>query len=119
MRFLNEAVLLLRESIESLEQAGTPSGFAEAMEKLMGLSEQQAALNQATQMSLEAGMQPGAAGWGRDQQRQMAQLAERQRQMVSLLPVCQAPSTPMTSSCASLQNGRVSGWRNHGLVGGV
>jgi len=85
MRHLNEAVLLLRESMESLEQAGTPSGFAEAMQKLMGLSEQQAALNQATQLSLDPGAQPGAAGWGQDQQRQMAQLAARQRQIYQAL----------------------------------
>lgn len=85
MRYLNEAVLLLRESIDSLAQAATPTGFAEAMQKLMGLSQQQADLNQATQQSLEPGMQPGSAGWGMEQQRQMARLAARQRQIYQAL----------------------------------
>ena len=80
--YLNEAIALLRQSADNLEQAGSPSGFAEAMQKMMGLSEQQAALNQATQQALAEGSQPGRQGRGRsDLRQQMARLAAEQRRI--------------------------------------
>jgi hypothetical protein len=59
MGYLNEAVLLLRESLDNLAQSRMPSGFAETMQKMMGLSEQQADLNQATQQTMQQGRQQG------------------------------------------------------------
>ncbi len=53
MRYTNETVLLLRESLDNLSNASMPSSFAEAMQKMMGMSEQQAALNQAGQQALD------------------------------------------------------------------
>ena len=58
MGFLNQAVLLLRRSVENLQEARTPSSFGEAMEKMMALSEQQAALNEATRQAMQPG--PGS-----------------------------------------------------------
>lgn len=86
VQHLNEGALLLRESVENLEAARMPSSFAEAMEKMMGLSEQQADLNQATQQSMAPGRQPGQTG--RQQPgfgEQMTRLAARQRQIYQAL----------------------------------
>ena len=58
MGFLNQAVMLLRRSVGNLQEARTPSSFGEAMERMMALSEQQAALNEQTRRA----MQPGARG---------------------------------------------------------
>ena len=58
MGYLNQAVLLLRRSVDNLREARTPSSFGEAMERLVALSEQQAALNEATRQA----MQPGSRG---------------------------------------------------------
>ncbi|MDP6017725.1 MAG: hypothetical protein QGI32_16635 [Candidatus Latescibacteria bacterium] len=83
--FLNEAVMQLRQSVDNLEQAGTPSAFGEAMEKMMGLSQQQMNLNQATQQALQDGTQPGRQGQrggGRDS---LPRLAARQRQIYRAL----------------------------------
>ena len=60
--YLNEAVMQLRQSVDNLSQAATASAFGEAMEKMMGLSQQQMALNQATQQALQDGSQPGPSG---------------------------------------------------------
>ncbi len=54
MRYMNEGVMLLRQSQQNLAQSSMPSSFGEAMQKMMGLSEQQAQLNQATQQALDA-----------------------------------------------------------------
>ncbi|MGB1717135.1 MAG: DUF4175 family protein [Candidatus Latescibacterota bacterium] len=62
MRYANETVVLLRESLNNLSNASMPSSFAEAMQKMMGLSEQQAQLNQAAQQALA---QAQAQGQGR------------------------------------------------------
>lgn len=62
MRFANETVVLLRESLDNLSNASMPSSFAEAMQKMMGLSEQQAQLNEAAQQALA---QAQAQGQGR------------------------------------------------------
>ncbi len=59
MRYLNESVLLLRESLDNLSNASMPSSFAEAMQKMMGLSEQQAQLNQAGQQAMAMAQQQG------------------------------------------------------------
>ena len=60
--YLNEAVMQLRQSVDNLSQAATASAFGEAMEKMMGLSQQQMALNQAMQQALQDGSQPGPQG---------------------------------------------------------
>jgi len=84
--YLNEAIAMLRESAENLDQAASPSGFAEAMQKMMGLSEQQAALNQATQQALGQASEPGQQGRGRpDIGQQMARLAAEQRRIFRAL----------------------------------
>ncbi|MFH1570380.1 MAG: DUF4175 family protein, partial [Gemmatimonadota bacterium] len=84
--YLNEAIEMLRQSARNLEQAAAASGFAEAMQKMMGLSEQQAALNQATQRAFAAGVEPGMEGRGNPDQRQdMARLAAEQQRIYRAL----------------------------------
>jgi hypothetical protein len=78
MRHLNETALLLRQSMENLAKSQTPSSFGEAMQQLLGLSEQQAKLNQATQQALGQGMEPGNRGRGRDPRLEMNRLAAEQ-----------------------------------------
>ncbi len=86
LKSMNEAALLLRESADDIRNSRTPSGFGEAMEKMMGLSEQQAALNQATQESLGQGTQLGKEGRpGQDWRSQMGRLAREQRRIQSAL----------------------------------
>jgi len=83
---MNEAAMLLRESADSIRKSRSPSGFGEAMEKMMGMSEQQAALNQATQESLGQGTQLGREGRaGQDWRAQMSRLAREQRQIQQAL----------------------------------
>ena len=82
--YLNEAANMLRRSIEDVASSFMPSGFAEAMEKLLGLSEQQAALNQATREALEG--QDGEGGRrGADARAGMARLAAEQRRIMQAL----------------------------------
>lgn len=82
---LNEAVRMLRESASDVSQAQMPSGFAEAMEKMMGLSQQQAALNEATQQALQQqGRQQGEGGRG-SMDEMMARLAAEQRRIQQAL----------------------------------
>ncbi|MFT5087049.1 MAG: hypothetical protein ACI906_004109 [Candidatus Latescibacterota bacterium] len=85
MRYLNESVVLLRESLDNLSNASMPSSFAEAMQKMMGLSEQQAQLNQAGQQAMADAMaqgpgkpQPGLDG-------QLRRLASEQRRIYQAL----------------------------------
>ncbi len=78
MRYLNETVLLLRESLDNLAKAQTPSAFAEAMQQLLGLSEQQSQLNQASEQAL--GQMPGPA-----LQQQIARLSARQQGLMQAL----------------------------------
>jgi hypothetical protein len=86
LKSMNEAALMLRESADDVRKSRTPSGFGEAMEKMMGLSEQQAALNQATQESLGQGTQVGKEGRpGQDWRSQMGRLAREQRRIQSAL----------------------------------
>ncbi len=86
MGYLNEAVLLLRQSADNLARAAMPSGFAEAMQKMLGLSEQQAALNKATQQMLADGSGMGQRG-GRaaDLREQMKRLISEQRRIYNAL----------------------------------
>ncbi|MEW6751938.1 MAG: DUF4175 family protein [Candidatus Latescibacterota bacterium] len=79
MRHLNEAVLQLRQSLDNLARSSMPSSFAEAMQKMMGLSDQQTQLNQATQEVFALGQVPGQG----DQQlmAEMRRLAATQRQI--------------------------------------
>lgn len=78
MRYLNETVLLLRESLDNLAKAQTPSAFAEAMQQLLGLSEQQSQLNQASEQAL--GQMSGPA-----LQRQIARLSAQQQGLMQAL----------------------------------
>lgn len=81
MRYLNEAVLLLRESLDNLAKAQTPSAFAEAMQQLLGLSEQQSQLNQASEQAMgQMGQMPGP-----EQQRQIARLTAQQQGLMQAL----------------------------------
>ena len=78
MRYLNETVLLLRESLDNLAKAQTPSAFAEAMQQLLGLSEQQSQLNQASEQAM--GQMPGSG-----LQQQIARLSAQQRGLMQAL----------------------------------
>ena len=78
MRYLNETVLLLRESLDNLAKAQTPSAFAEAMQQLLGLSEQQSQLNQASKQAM--GQMPGPG-----LQQQIARLSAQQQGLMQAL----------------------------------
>ena len=78
MRYLNETVLLLRESLDNLAKAQTPSAFAEAMQQLLGLSEQQSQLNQASEQAM--GQTPGLG-----LQQQIARLSAQQQGLMQAL----------------------------------
>ena len=78
MRYLNETVLLLRESLDNLAKAQTPSAFAEAMQQLLGLSEQQSQLNQASEQAM--GQMPGPG-----LQQQIARLSAQQQGLMQAL----------------------------------
>ena len=75
MRYLNETVLLLRESLDNLAKAQTPSAFAEAMQQLLGLSEQQSQLNQASAQAMSQRPGPG----------QIARLSAQQQGLMQAL----------------------------------
>ncbi|MDE2704984.1 MAG: hypothetical protein OXI35_07950, partial [Gemmatimonadota bacterium] len=76
--YLNETVLLLRESLDNLAKAQTPSAFAEAMQQLLGLSEQQSQLNQASEQAM--GQMPGSS-----LQQQIARLSAQQQGLMQAL----------------------------------
>ena len=78
MHYLNETVLLLRESLDNLANAQTPSAFAEAMQQLLGLSEQQNQLNQASEQAM--GQMPGPS-----LQQQIARLSAQQQGLMQAL----------------------------------
>ena len=78
MRYLNETVLLLRESLDNLAKAQTPSAFAEAMEQLLGLSEQQSQLNQASEQAMSQQLGPA-------RQRQIARLSAQQQGLMQMI----------------------------------
>ena len=115
MRYLNEAALLLRESLDNLAQAQTPSAFAEAMQQLLGLSEQQSQLNQASQQAL--GQMPGPS-----LQQQIARLRAQQQGLMQALDEIarslrghrgaqqrvQAIQEEMRAVLADLQRGRLT-----------
>ena len=75
MGYLNETVLLLRESLDNLAKAQTPSAFAEAMQQLLGLSEQQSQLNQASEQAMSQMPGPG----------QIARLSAQQQGLMQAL----------------------------------
>jgi hypothetical protein len=85
MRHLNETILALRQSMENLAKSQMPSSFGEAMQQLLGLSEQQAGLNQATQQALGQGMEPGQRGQGRDPRLEINRLAAEQDRIAQAL----------------------------------
>ena len=78
MRYLNETALLLRESLDNLAKAQTPSAFAEAMQQLLGLSERQSQLNQASEQAM--GQTPGPS-----LQQQIARLSAQQQGLMQAL----------------------------------
>jgi hypothetical protein len=122
MRHLNEAVLLLRQSLDNLASARMPSGFAEAMQKMLGLSEQQAGLNQATQQAFAQSRQPGQ-GRSRNLGEEMARLAAEQQRIFQALEELrralggssgaqrrvEAIQEEMREVVADLQRGRLEG----------
>ncbi|MBT5057066.1 MAG: hypothetical protein HOM68_11050 [Gemmatimonadetes bacterium] len=82
---LNEAVQMLRQSEADLASSQMPSGFAEAMDRMLGLSQQQAALNEATQQALQQqGRQQGQQGRG-GQDELLSRLAQEQRRIYQAL----------------------------------
>jgi hypothetical protein len=83
--FLNEAVLQLRQSVDNLQQASTPSAFGEAMERMMGLSQQQMSLNEATQQAMQDGSQAGRQGQRGDGRGAIPRLAAEQRRIYRAL----------------------------------
>jgi chromosome segregation ATPase len=85
MRYLNETVLLLRESLENLAQAQSPSGFGEAMQKMLGLSEQQGQLNQASQQALTQAQQQGPGQGGQEFQRLLGRIGAEQTRLLQQL----------------------------------
>ena len=115
MRYLNETVLLLRESLDNLAKAQTPSAFAEAMQQLLGLSEQQSQLNQASEQAM--GQMPGPS-----LQQQIARLSAQQQGLMQALDEIsrslrghrgaqqrvQAIRDEMRDVLADLQRGRLS-----------
>ena len=89
MGYLNESVMLLRQSMENLADARMPSSFAEAMQKMAGLAEQQSDINQASQKAF--GLQGKEAGErdrvGVDHQHRMKRLTAAQRNLHEALRV--------------------------------
>ncbi len=90
MGYLNQAAQQLRRSLDNLSQARTPSSFGEAMEQLMALSEQQAALNEATRQAMQQGSRnprgpggriPAMPGLAAEQRRLQQALAEVERSL--------------------------------------
>ena len=85
MRYLNETVLLLRESLDNLAQAQSPSGFGEAMQKMLGLSEQQSQLNEASQRALAQAQQQGPGQGGQEFRRQLGRISAEQNRLMQAL----------------------------------
>jgi hypothetical protein len=85
MRYLNETVLMLRESLDNLARAQAPSGFAEAMQKMLGLSEQQAQLNQASQQAMAQAQQQGPGRGGQEFRQQLGRLSAEQNRLMQAL----------------------------------
>jgi len=122
MRYLNETALLLRQSLDNLSRSQMPSSFAEAMQQLLGLSEQQAGLNQATQQALAEGRQLGPRGRGRDGRQEIGRLAAEQERIAQALELLerdlrgqggahrrvQAIQEEVKSALEDLQNRRLS-----------
>ncbi len=79
MGYLNQAAQQLRRSLDNLSQARTPSSFGEAMEQLMALSEQQAALNEETRQAMQQGSRNPRGTGGR--MPAMPRLAAEQRRL--------------------------------------
>lgn len=83
VRYMNEGVLLLRQSLQNLAQSSMPSSFAEAMQKMLGLSEQQAQLNEATEQALRDAQRAGRSSQAMGAQ--MPRLAAEQRRIYEAL----------------------------------
>ena len=87
MGYLNESILLLRESMENLADARMPSAFEEAMQKMAGMAEQQSDINQATQEAFgQQGKEVGDRGRANaSHRRRMGKLAAEQRSIYEAL----------------------------------
>ena len=82
---INETVLMLRKSLSNLESASMPSSFGEAMQKMLGMSEQQAQINQAaSRLFKKEGLQ-GSGRASRDLESQIRSLASEQERIRSVL----------------------------------
>ena len=87
MGYLNESILLLRESLDNLAQSRMPSTFGEAMQRMLELAEKQGGLNQATRKVLGAqGRRMGEGGRpARSLSDEIARLAAEQRRIYQAL----------------------------------
>jgi hypothetical protein len=87
MGYLNESILLLRKSMENLADAGLPSAFDEAMQKMAGMAEKQSDINQATQEAFgQQGREAGELGRvNASHRRRMERLATEQRSLYEAL----------------------------------
>ncbi|NKB67129.1 MAG: hypothetical protein GKR89_08720 [Candidatus Latescibacteria bacterium] len=85
MNYLNEAALLMRRSMANLADAQMPSSFAEIMQQMADLAQQQAGLNQATQENMAQGRRPGRNSQPGSQGQPMSQLANAQQNIFQAL----------------------------------
>ena len=87
MGYLNESVLLLRESLENLARSRMPSTFGEAMQKMLDLAEKQGNVNQSTRKVLGAqGRQTSMGGHPEESlSEEIARLAAEQRRIYQAL----------------------------------
>jgi len=82
---INETILMLRKSLSNLESASMPSSFGEAMQKMLGMSEQQAQINQAgSRLFKKEGLQ-GSGRAPQDLESQIRRLASEQERIRSAL----------------------------------
>ena len=87
MGYLNESILLLRESLDNLAQSRMPSTFGEAMQELLGWAEKQNNINQATRKVLgrQGRQMPSAGQPARSLSEEIARLAVEQRRIYEAL----------------------------------
>ena len=87
MGYLNESILLLRESMENLARSRMPSTFGEAMQRMMHLAEKQGNVNQSTRKVLGRQGRPLGQGGQPDRSlsEEIARLAAEQRRIYQAL----------------------------------
>ncbi|MEE3232703.1 MAG: hypothetical protein VX294_00925 [Candidatus Latescibacterota bacterium] len=79
--YMNETIVMLRQSLSNLESASMPSSFGEAMQKMLGLSEQQAQINQAGSRIFEKMGLQGSGRATQDLESQIHRLASEQERI--------------------------------------